>query len=78
MASDTPAGPAQPGDAANGTDLETALQNAEQFLIKSGEAVHPNLSERTMLRYLTQYRTHLHAVVTTTRRQQGPSIGQHA
>ncbi len=71
MALDTPAGSAQPAN----TDLETTLRNAEQFLVRSGEAVHPDLSARTMLRYLTQYRTHLHAVVTTTRRKHGPSTG---
>jgi len=78
MASDTPAAPASPDDEMDSTDLETALQNAEQFLVNSGEAVHPDLSARTLLRYLTQYRTHLHAVVTTTRRHQGPGISQHA
>jgi hypothetical protein len=78
MTPDTPAGPAQPSDPIGSTDLETALQNAEQFLVKSAEAVHPDLSARTMMRYLNQYRTHLHAVVTFTRREQGPSLGQHA
>jgi hypothetical protein len=78
MAPHTPTGPAQPSDAADSADLETALQDAEQFLIKSGQAIHPDLSARTLLRYLTQYRTHLHAVVTTTRRNQGPGISQHA
>ena len=72
------ASPPQPTDKTRTTDLETALRNAEEFLIKSGEAIHPDLSARTLLRYLSQYRTHLHAVVTTTRRDQGPRISQHA
>jgi len=74
MTSDTPTDPAQPDDSANGTNLETALRNAEQFLVSSGEAVHPDLSARTLLRYLTQYRVHLYLVVTISRRQQRPSI----
>jgi hypothetical protein len=78
MAPDAPTGPARPDDAAANPDLETALRNAEQFLAKSCEAVHPDLSARTMMRYLNQYRTHLYAVVATTRREQGQSIGQHA
>jgi GntR family transcriptional regulator len=69
-----PGTPTNPGDETNNTDLVTALRNAEQFLLKSGEAIHPNLSERTLLRYLTQYRTHLHAVVTSAHRDQGPAI----
>lgn len=71
MTPDTPTGSAQPDN----TDLETTLRNAEQFLIKSGEAVHPDLSASTMLRYLSHYRTHLHAVVTSTRRDRRPSTG---
>ena len=74
MAPDTPAQP----DETDNADLEAALCNAEQFLINSGEAIHPELAFRTLLRYLTQYRTHLHTVVTTTRRNQGPGISQHA
>jgi GntR family transcriptional regulator len=78
MPSDTPTGPAQPDHQDDGTDLETTLRNAEQFLIKSGEIIHPDLSPRTLLRYITMYRTHLSAVVTATRREQGPGIGQPA
>ncbi len=78
MAPSTPANPASPGDETNSTDLEDVLREAEQLLIKSAKAVHPELSARTLLRYLTQYRTHLHTVVTTTRREQGPGLSQHA
>lgn len=78
MPPDTLTGPARPDDEADSADLETALRNAEQFLLKSGEIIHPDLSHRTLLRYLTLYRTHLYAVVTTTRRNQGPGISQHA
>jgi hypothetical protein len=78
MTPDTPTGPARPQDKADDPDLETALRDAEQFLVKSGEAVHPALSPRTMMRYLNQYRTHLHAVVASTRREQGLDMGKHA
>ncbi len=78
MAPDTPADPGSPNDKAGNADLETTLRNAEQFLVNSGQAIHPDLSARTMLRYLAQYRTHLHAVVTTTRREQGPGVSHHA
>lgn len=51
------------------------MQNAEQFLAKSCEAVHPDLSAPTMLRYLNQYRTHLSAVVASTRDKE-PETGK--
>ncbi len=69
--------PARPDKAADSAEWETALQNAEQFLAKTAEAVHPDLAPRTMMRYLTQYRAHLYDVVATTRHQQGRRIGQH-
>lgn len=75
MASDAPDGPAKPDDEAKGIDLETALRNAEQFLVKSRSAIHPGLAEFTMLRYLSDYRLHLYAVVACTRREQGLTIG---
>jgi hypothetical protein len=75
MASDTPAGPARRSDERPIIDLETALGNAEHFLAKSCESVHPELSARSLMRYLDQYRTHLCAVVASTRREQGLTIG---
>jgi hypothetical protein len=49
------------------TDLEMALRDAEQFLARSCQAVHPGLATRTMLRYLNGYRAHLCALVSASR-----------
>src|SRR6185437_9448901 len=38
----------------------------------SGEAVHPDLSPQTMLRYLSQYRAHLATTLTSARPPLGP------
>ncbi len=54
-------------------DLETALQDAEQFLLRTG-SIHPDLTAQTLLRCLRRYRAHLWAVVTAGR-QQPDSIG---
>jgi hypothetical protein len=76
MESDTSARPAR-RDARrpDPIDLETALGNAEQFIVKSAERVHPDLSVRTLMRYVDQYRTHLCEVVASIRHEQGLVIG---
>jgi hypothetical protein len=51
------------------------LGNAEQFLAKSSDRVHPQLSVRSLMRYLDQYRIHLWAVVASNRREQGLTVG---
>jgi hypothetical protein len=43
-------------------DMETALRDAAQFLLRTG-SLHPDLTSQTLLRCLRRYRAHLHAVV---------------
>ena len=55
-----------------GTDFETVLRNAEQFLARTG-SLHPDLSATTLLRCLKRYRTHLWTVVHAARRASRPA-----
>lgn len=70
----------QPNDGTQqptGTDFETTLRNAEQFLTRTGSA-HPDLSATTLLRYLKRYRTHLSNVVNAARQAAEPEETRHA
>jgi hypothetical protein len=75
MASEPSARPAKRNARPDPIDLETALGNAELFIVTSAERCHPDLSVRTLMRWVDQYRTHLCEVVASIRNEQGLVIG---
>jgi hypothetical protein len=61
------------GSAPGPADLDAALQNAEQFLLRTG-SLHADLAARTLFQWLSRYRQYLWAVVNAGR-QRPDSLG---
>lgn len=50
---------------------DDTVRSARLFLAQTASVIHPGLSARTLLRYLSQYRAHLAAVVAADRHAVG-------
>lgn len=60
-----------PADPARVALRDNTVHSAQLFLTQTASAIHPGLSARTLLRYLSQYRAHLAAVVAADRQGVG-------